>query len=181
MLIKAEESVLVIIDIQSKLMPAMMNPQAMIQRVQALAKAAQLLGVPVITTEHYAEKIGGTVEELQGLLGTVVHKKTFSAAREESFLKALPSTPKTLLFVGSETHVCVLQSLLETDLLSDHQCYLVADACNSRTQDNFDAAVRRVEQAGIGLLSTEMVLFEWLEHGDHPHFKEIHSLLKSFT
>lgn len=180
MLIKASDCVLVIIDIQSKLMPAMMNPQAMIQRVQALAKAAELLGIPVITTEHYADKIGGTVPELQGLTGTVVHKKTFSAAREESFLQVLPNTPKTLLFVGAETHVCVLQSLIETDLQTDHQCYLIADACNSRTVANYEAAIRRVEQQGIGVLSTEMVLFEWLESGEHPHFREVLGLLKAF-
>lgn len=180
MLMKASECVLVIIDIQAKLMSALMNPDSMIQRAHALAKAAQLLGVPVITTEHYPDKIGTTVTELDGLTGTIIHKQTFSAAREPSFLAALPKTPKTLLFLGSETHVCVLQSLLETDMLTDHECYLVTDACNSRSPINFEAALKRVEQQGIGLLSTEMVLFEWLESGENPHFKEIHSLLKPF-
>ena len=181
MLMRASDCVLIIIDIQAKLMPALLNPESMIQRAYALAKAAQLLGVPVITTEHYADKIGATVSDLDGLTGTLVHKKTFSAAREQSFLQALPKESKNLLFTGSETHVCVLQSLLETDMLTDHQCYLVSDACNSRSQTNFDAALRRVEQQGIGLLSTEMVLFEWLESGDNPHFKEIHNLLKPFN
>ena len=181
MLIQADNCVLIIIDIQTKLMPALMNPEAMIQRAYALAKSAQLLDVSVITTEHYADKIGSTVSDLDGLTGTVIHKKTFSAAREPSFLQALPKESKNLLFIGSETHVCVLQSLLETDMLTDHQCYLITDACNSRSQTNFDAALKRIEQQGIGLLSTEMVLFEWLEIGDNPHFKEIHSLLKPFN
>lgn len=180
MLINPSESVLVIIDVQSKLMSAMMNPAAMIQRIHALAKAAQLLGIPVVTTEHYADKIGSTVDDLQGLTGQVIYKKTFSAARETSYLEVLPRTPKTLLFTGAETHVCVLQSLIETEVWTDHQCYLVSDACNSRTPDNFNSALERAKQHGIGVVSTEMVLFEWLESGDHPHFREILSLLKDF-
>lgn len=186
LLLKTEECIFVMIDIQTKLMAAIHHADKVIQYAEALLKTAQLLNIPVITTEHYPEKIGSTVAELCPYRGEVVTKTTFSAAREEVFLATLKKISEAghrhqVLFFGCETHVCVLQSLLDTVQLGSYRCHLIVDACGSRKEIDKSLAVSRAEKAGVSMLSTEMVLFECLESGAHPHFKAMMSLIKSLN
>lgn len=185
MLLKVSDCILVMIDLQTRLMPAMQHGSKTIQYAHALTKAAKALGVPVITTEHYPDKIGHTVDALADTKGVVVEKTTFSAAKEPLFMKVLTQLIETtyrtkLLFFGAETHVCVLQSLLETaEVLNDRvTCCLIQDACASRKEMDYRIGIKRAEQNNIKLLSTEMVLFEWLESGENPQFKEIIQIVK---
>ncbi|MDY3330669.1 MAG: isochorismatase family protein [Pelistega sp.] len=186
MLLKTEECIFVMIDIQTKLMTAIDSADKVIQCAEALVKTAQLLNIPVITTEHYPEKIGSTVTELSPYRGEVVNKTTFSAVRESIFVETLHKISEAghrhqVLFFGCETHVCVLQSLLDTVQLGNYQCHLIVDACGSRKDSDKTLALTRAKRAGVSLLSTEMVLFECLESGEHPHFKAVMKLIKSLN
>jgi len=186
MLLRAQDCIVVMIDHQEKLMPSMMNVQQVLANSLAILKATDLFKIPVITTEHYPDKIGKTISDLYAYRGEVIEKKTFSAAKEHGFIQKLAEisqhTKRThLLFIGCETHVCVLQSLLGIHEQNHYQCYLVVDACGSRKSIDKEMALRRASQAGVTLLSTEMVLFEWLESGDNPFFKPIIQDIKQLT
>jgi hypothetical protein len=93
--------------------------------------------------------------------------------------KATPPAPErgTLVLAGCEAHVCLLQTAL--DLLDEEQdVWVVTDACGSRTERNRDAAFDRLAAAGAELVTTEMVLFEWVRTADHPRFRDVLALVK---
>lgn len=203
MLLDVEECQLVLVDYQERLMPAMGATAEVVANAARLAQAARQLAVPVFVTEQNAPKLGPTVADLRSALGDyarVFPKMMFSAVEEGlgEWLKPAPkpvqgnarSLPRhlqkpavqgpdrgTIVLAGCEAHVCLLQTAL--DLLEDEMdVWVVVDACSSRTERNRDAAFDRLAGAGVELVTTEMVLFEWLRGAEHPLFKEIQSLIK---
>jgi nicotinamidase-related amidase len=203
MLLDAEECQLVLVDYQSRLMPAIHEAQAVTANAVRLARIAQLLSVPLWVTEENPEGLGGTVPELQQhAAGRILSKMTFDgsqvllprlrpAARPQQqggnarslpkhLQKAAPPPPagrESIVIAGCEAHVCLLQTalgLLEEEL----EVWVVTDACNSRSERNRDAAFDRLAGAGAELVTTEMVAFEWLRDADHPRFKDVLALVK---
>ena len=81
------------------------------------------------------------------------------------------------VLAGVEAHVCLLQTALDL-LEADFEVWVVTDACTSRTERNRDAAYDRLAAAGAELVTTEMVLFEWLRSAEHPQFKAVQALIK---
>ncbi len=198
MLLEAQASQLVLVDYQERLMPAIAGHAEVVANALRLARAAQLLEVPIWGTEQNPSKLGGNVPELRALCQRTLAKMHFSAMAEGlgEWLQppAKPvagnarSLPKHLqkpagaergsvVIAGCEAHVCLLQTALE--LLEDElEVWVVTDACGSRTERNRDAAFDRLAGAGAELVTTEMVLFEWLETAEHPQFKAVHGLIK---
>jgi nicotinamidase-related amidase len=198
MLIETSASQLVLIDLQAKLMPAMFESSFVLQNAVRLAQAARLMRVPVTVTEQYPEGLGATVPELSEFAREPLVKTEFSAVdaglievlQEIGTPKASPnlkSVPKHLqktptnsrtdiIIAGVEAHVCVLQTVL--GLLEDFDVYVVTDACSSRTERNRDAAYDRLAAEGASLVTTEMVLFEWLRSSEHAQFKAVQALIK---
>jgi nicotinamidase-related amidase len=203
MLLELEESQLVLVDYQERLMPVMAGAAETVLNAARLAQAARLLKVPVFVTEQNAPKLGPTVADIRAVLGDyarVFPKLMFSAVEEGlgEWLKPEPkpvqgnarSLPKhlqkpaqhgpdrgTIVLAGCEAHVCLLQTAL--DLLEDEMdVWVVVDACASRTERNRDAAFDRLAGAGVELVTTEMVLFEWLRGAEHPQFKAVQALIK---
>jgi nicotinamidase-related amidase len=198
MLIETPASQLVLIDLQAKLLPAIFEGPLVLQNALRLAKAAQMLRVPVSVTEQYPEGLGATVAELAEFAREPLVKTEFSAVdaglieilHEIGTPKASPnakSVPKHLqksptntrtdiIIAGVEAHVCVLQTVM--GLLDDFDVYVVTDACSSRTERNRDAAYDRLAAEGASLVTTEMVLFEWLRGAEHAQFKAIQALIK---
>lgn len=203
MLLEVEESQLVLVDYQERLMPAMAGAQEVVANASRLAQAARMLKVPVFVTEQNAPKLGPTVTELRTALGDyarVFPKMMFSAVEEglgewlqppqkpvQGNARSLPKHLQkpavqgperaSVVLAGCEAHVCLLQTAL--DLLEDEMdVWVVVDACGSRTERNRDAAFDRLAGAGVELVTTEMVLFEWLRGAEHPSFKAIQSLIK---
>jgi nicotinamidase-related amidase len=202
MLMDADDSQLVLIDYQERLMPAVWEGQACLDNAMRLAQAAHLLGVPVWSTEQNPSKLGSLPTALKALCTQTLAKLQFSACEEGllELLRPAPvakpsqgnarSLPKHLqkpaqpepgrnqvVLVGVEAHVCLLQTAL--DLLEEEMdVWVVTDACSSRTERNRDAAFDRLAGAGVELVTTEMVLFEWLRTAEHPHFKEMQALIK---
>lgn len=176
MLMRADRSILLIIDIQERLCPALHDAEALVENSGWLIQVARKLGVPVRVSEQYPKGLGPTVAALRPLLEgvTPVEKLRFSTAREAGLL---PGGERPQVVVcGAETHVCVLQTVLE--LLEDgRQVFVVEEAVASRTAANKELALARMRQAGAQIVSREMVAFEWMERAGTEVFKEISKTL----
>jgi len=202
MLLELESSQLVLIDYQTRLMPAMADSDEVVANAVRLAQLAGLLEVPAFFTEQNPSGLGNTVPQLSDQLlaarAKVLAKMQFSAVEEglaemlqpppkppqgnarslpKHLQKQLPNPSKTIVLAGCEAHVCLLQTAL--DLLEEEfDVWVVTDACSSRTERNRDAAFDRLAGAGVELVTTEMVAFEWLRTAEHPSFRAAQSLIK---
>ena len=202
MLLDVEESQLVLVDYQDRLMPAIHEGDAVLANALRLARIAQLLQVPLWATEENPAGLGATVEGLRSLVaGRVVTKMAFDGSEgllprlrpaakpaqggnarslPRHLQKAAPppaTTRDTIVLAGCEAHVCLLQTalgLIEEEL----DVWVVTDACGSRTERNRDAAFDRLAAAGAELVTTEMVAFEWLKDAGHPRFKDVLGIVK---
>lgn len=179
MLINGDRACFVLVDVQERLCPAMDDPRRVIVNNQRLLKGAALLDVPVLATEQYPQGIGHTMADLRPLLpdGAVVEKMSFSAAGEAAFMDRLKGLGRDQVIVaGTEAHVCVQQTVLGLKA-AGWDVFVVADACSSRHPVDEAASMARMAAAGVGVVTTEMVLFEWLGRADHPQFRTIHQTL----
>ncbi len=176
--LSAHDTMVLLVDMQTGLLPAIADHQALIQRTACLLQAAQLMGVPVIATEHYADKIGPTDPALRRWVDHVIHKTHFDATRESRFLAELPRRRTRVLLLGTEAHVCVLQTGLGMTNLGLSPI-LVTDCAGSRRVRDFDAACTRWDHYGLERITAEMAMFEWLETPIHPQFREVLALIKS--
>lgn len=176
----ADQSVLIVIDIQGKLAALAYDKEKTYKNIQALIKAAQILDIPILWTEQAPEKIGPTIEEIASLLHYLkpIRKKAFSCYLEKTFIDALKKiNRKQIIVAGIETHVCVYQTV--ADLAAQkYTVQVVADAVSSRTKENKDLALERIRSTGATLTATEMVICELLRTSEHPRFKEVLSLIK---
>lgn len=181
MLIRADSSCLLVVDIQDRLAPVMAEPEKVVGNTALLLKAASRLDVPVLVSEQYPAGIGHTVSELTDLLarGCVVEKMHFSCLGEDAYRRRLETFGRPQAVVaGIEAHVCVLQTT-EDLLAAGHDVFVVADATSSRKRSNHEAALERLQSAGARIVTTEMVLFEWLAKAGTAAFKDIIPLIKS--
>ena len=200
MLLEATESQLVLIDFQARLMPAMVDGASSVANALRLAKVAKMMDVPVWGTEQNPDALGSNIPELKALCRKTLAKAHFSAVQDglgdwlrppskpqsgnaRSLPKHLQKTSPvpdergTVVLAGCEAHVCLLQTALE--LLDDEfDVCVVTDACSSRSERNRDAAFDRLAGAGVELVTTEMVIFEWLRSHEHPKFREVLPLIK---
>ena len=200
MLIDVDESQLVLVDFQPRLQVAMHEAEAVWANASRLAQAARLLDVPVWGTEQNPSKLGALSPELRDVCQRVLAKMQFSAVEEglAAWLQPPPAAPrgnarslprhlqkpqpeqpgrKSIVLAGVEAHVCLLQTAL--DLLDEEfEVWVVTDACASRTERNRDAAYDRLAGAGAELVTTELVLFEWLRTAEHPDFQAVQALIK---
>jgi nicotinamidase-related amidase len=177
MALAASACTLLLIDLQGRLMPAIAGAQTVVENAGRLAEAARLLDVPILATEQNPAGLGGTVEALANVPSATLPKTYFDATREEKFEASLPSGRPTMVVAGCETHVCVLQTVLGL-LKGGRSVALVRDAVGSRRETSRDAALARAKAHGAELVTTEMVIFEWLETSDHPRFREALSLVR---
>lgn len=178
--INKEDAVLVLIDFQERLMPAMKNSDELEASVFKLIKGCRILGVPSIVTQQYTKGLGPTVAHLHEALGDYepVEKTAFSAAGEPAFMDQLEKTGlRTVLLAGIEAHVCVQQTALDL-LEKGYKVYLIIDCIASRSNNDKKFAQRRMSEAGAVVTTCEAVLFELLGDAKKPGFKEISSLVK---
>jgi nicotinamidase-related amidase len=171
---------LVVVDVQEAFRPAVADFDAVARNAAALIQGAKVLGVPVLVTEQYPKGLGRTVPELARHLGGVVpiEKLCFSAADSPDFAGALADTGRDqVLLCGIESHVCVNQTA--DDLLGmGREVHVARDAVSSRTAENRELGLAKMERAGAVVTSTETALFELLRAAGTPEFKEIQRLVK---
>lgn len=172
----ARTATLVVVDVQSKLVPVIDGGAAVVENVGRLIAAAELLAVPVLFTEQNVARLGSTVAELPVNRAAVVHKMSFDSVRADGFLERLAGD-RIAVVVGCEAHVCVLQTVLSL-IESGRRVFVVRDAVGSRRSESKETALRRMEQHGAEIVTTEMVVFEWLGTAEHPRFRETVALIK---
>lgn len=207
MLLDADDSQLVLVDYQARLMPAVFENERVVANALRLARMARLLEVPVWGTEQNPDGLGPSVPELRAAIeaagGKTLAKMHFNAVDDgladwlrppvrkvtgggnaRSLPKHLQKAPPpeeegraVIVIAGCEAHVCLMQTALGL-LEEEFEVWVVTDACSSRTERNRDAAFDRLAGAGAELVTTEMVAFEWLRTAEHPAFREVLALVK---
>jgi nicotinamidase-related amidase len=201
MLLDFEDSQLVLVDYQARLLPAIHEADKVLGNAVRLARVAQLLGIGAIGTEQNPAGLGENDPAIKALCRRTLAKTHFSACADglvewlrpqarpqggnarslpKHLQKAVPApalAANTVVIAGCEAHVCLLQTSL--DLLDEEfDVWVVTDACSSRTERSRDAAFDRLAAAGAELVTTEMVAYEWLRNCEHPQFRPVLELLK---
>jgi nicotinamidase-related amidase len=177
-LLSRYDSALLVIDVQEKLCPAILNGTNLVWNITRLIEGAKALQIPTWATEQYPEKLGPSLPEIRDRIPTRWEKRMFSCRECEPLFVAAQAQPiRHILIVGIETHVCVLQTVL--DLLAEGFCVsLAVDAIGSRAALDHEIALRRLEASGATLTTTEAALFEWCETSTAAEFKQISALVK---
>ena len=175
------DAVLVVIDVQEKLCQAMDEKilAALTKRISILQTAAQELQIPQLVTEQYVKGLGATIAGLkEGLSTPAIEKMTFSCCGEPAFPEALQKHGrKQIIVTGMETHVCVLQTVLQL-LEAGYIVHVVADAVMSRKKENWQIGLAMAQQAGAVITSTETALFQLLRVAGSEEFKKISKLVR---
>lgn len=174
MLIDAQQSALLVVDVQERLLPAIDDWQRTLDAVIWLVQVARRLEVPVLASEQYPKGLGHTHADVLAVLpvGAVAEKIHFSCLPDECLAPLSGSERQQIVVCGTEAHVCVLQTVIDLNL-AGKDVFVVADAVGSRTPENKALALERMRQYGIEIVSREMVAFEWLRKAGTPLFREI--------
>jgi nicotinamidase-related amidase len=176
-------TVLVVIDVQERLLPVIDDASALLLNLERLIRGCHVLGVPAILTEQYVKGLGPTVEPIRRAFDETsgyrpVEKSCFSAYGCAPFATRLRELGRRqILLAGVETHVCVYQTA-EDLLASGLSVSVIADAVSSRTAQNRELALRRLASDGAKLSSTEMALFELTVNAGTDEFRAISKLVK---
>jgi len=179
-MLSADNTALLIIDIQEKLFRVMHNQEALQEKAITIIQGAQMLDLPVLLTEQYPKGLGQTIPEITQVLHTYepIEKQTFSCCNNQDFLQALKqSGASQILVTGIETHVCIYQTVSQL-LERDYHVEIVADAVTSRFPGDREIALERMQRDGARMTSVEMALFAMLQSAGDPRFKEISKLVK---
>ena len=180
MLLERDKSCLIVIDIQEKLIQAMCEAETVVANTERLLKAAERLGVPALFSEQYPKGLGPTVAALAPYAAKAgpVEKTEFSCATAPGFVDKLRATGRAqAVLAGIEAHVCVLQTALGLRQ-QGFAVFVVADAVSSRKAESAALALERMRAAGVSVVTTEMVIFEWLGRAGSPEFKALSALVK---
>jgi hypothetical protein len=175
---RAENAAVVAIDIQDKLLAKIPSATELVRHAGFVLDVAAALEVPVRATEQYPKGLGPTTAEIARRLPANLPAKTaFSCCGASTFLEELEMLRRpNVVLVGMETHVCVAQTALDL-LHAGLHVFLPVDALAARSTLDHDIALRRLEQAGAVLTTSEAIAFEWMCDAAHPQFKAVSALV----
>ena len=179
-MLKTQDAVLVLVDIQGKLARLMHEKDHLFRSLQTLIKGLQVLEVPILWMEQNPKGLGPTIPEVADLLPDMdpMSKMSFSCCRNEAFAKALAAVNrKQVLIAGIETHICVYQTTIEL-IDMGYGVHVVADAVSSRTEANRAIGLQKMKDAGASWTSVETVLFELLGDAQGKQFKAMLKIVK---
>ncbi len=175
MLIRAKDSALIVIDMQERLVPAMLAPARTLKNAALLIEAAREMRVPALLTEQYPAGLGKTMPEVSSVSKglPVFEKLHFSCMEDSSFADALTALDREqIVLAGMEAHICVVQTAASL-LDAGYQVFVASDATASRSSESEQACLHRLSAAGVGIVTTEMVVFEWLGKAGTESFKKM--------
>src|SRR6266849_453164 len=178
----ALQCALIVVDIQEKLLPPIVQKEQLLKNSQLLIRLAGILKIPTLMSTRYAKGLGETVPEIASLLPDVraIDKQRFSCFGSDVFcslLKRLPGNRNTVLLCGMESHICVTQTALDA-LRQGYIVHVASDAVSSRTEWNWKIGLERMRAAGAVISSTEMIIYELMRSSSSPAFKEMLPHLK---
>lgn len=174
----AAKTACLIVDVQEKIYPLMFEPLELLDKLKLMIQAAQLLNLPLVTTEQYPKGLYHTIQALKDLLGPSQHyftKTTFSACQDPTIREALKQEQWILL--GIEAHVCIQQTAYDL-IQMGKQVVVISQAISSRSIYDYSTAIAEMRDMGARIASCEAVLFELLGDSKHPQFKAISQLIK---
>jgi nicotinamidase-related amidase len=180
MLIERNHSLLLLVDVQDRLVPAMDDPATMLANCVLLLKSAARLGVPVLASEQYPQGLGATVAELRELLPpeATLPKTAFACGADPQIASRISASGRGQVVVaGIEAHVCILQTALGLQA-AGLDALVVADATTSRRPASKSVALDRLRDNGIEVVTAEMVMFEWLGRAATDEFRELSKLIR---
>ena len=175
MLMNANKSMLLVVDLQEKLTPHVVDHQELTEYCAWLMELANTLEIPTLVSEHYPKGLGHTLSALKSHVAqeNILEKVHFSCASESKCLEAIHGFGrKQIVIVGIEAHVCILQTAIEL-LEQDLDVFVVADAISSRALSDKQMALGRMRHVGVQIVTKEMVFFEWVHKAGTPQFKEL--------
>ncbi len=174
-----DHSLLLVIDVQTRFLAPIFEAERVEARVKFLCEVATLFGVPILATEQYPERMGGTVESLLPFVGKPHRKMEFSGFQQADFVDKIKLSGRTqIVVVGIETHICVTQTCLD---LKDGGFNVVVcpDAVSARSQDRHKLGMERMRDAGIIPVHTEAVAYEWCHSAENPQFRDMLTIVKN--
>jgi len=175
-MLTVENALVLMIDMQEKLVNAT-NAQNEVKRAKIVLDSAKLLEIPIVVTEQYPKGLGSTINDL-AQDNNVFEKTSFPCLLENNIKTAIEnSNRKQIILFGIESHICVYQTALNL-LDSGYEVYMVKDASASRAKSEYETVLQLMQQAGIKVTTTEIVVFELLKTAKHPKFKEVQALIK---
>lgn len=184
MLLDSSRAQVIAVDLQERLLPAMSETRQVVERTELIAAATRRFGIPATLSEQYPQGLGPTFSHVRTVFGngaSVFEKLHFSCLRDPALgahLSDLRASGRNqVIILGIETHVCVAQTAFDLH----HQGYevsVVIDACSSRRAADKDTAISRFRDHGIQVVTTEMVVFEWLERAGTDDFRAMAPLIK---
>lgn len=178
---EAEDTCLVVVDVQERLFPHIFEHGDLEKNLNTLIKGIKELDIPIIVTEQYTKGLGFTIHSLKDSLGESYkpnEKMAFSCCGDEAFISELRMTgKKNVLLTGIETHVCVLQTAVDLRERG-FNVGIVADCVSSRNYSDKEYALERMKQEGVFITSKESILFELLKVSGTDTFKAISKLVK---
>ncbi|WP_280156651.1 hydrolase [Piscinibacter sp. XHJ-5] len=178
--VHAGASALVLVDYQARLMPAIHDAANVTANAVLLARAAQVLDIPVLATEQNPSGLGPNLEQIRAACARTLPKTHFDACADglvEALHDARPTCSQVVI-AGCEAHVCMMQTALGL-IRAGKRVWVVANASGSRRPTDHAAAMSRLAQAGAAIVTHEMVLFEWLDDCMHPRFRDVLDLVKA--
>lgn len=179
-ILSKENTALVVVDVQEKLLPYVADKEKVTENLQMLIRFAYIMGMPIMLTEHYPKGLGRTVPEIKEVLKEYrpIEKVIFSCFGSEEFKSKLKELgAKRLMLSGIESHICIEQTALDA-LDAGYEVHVIADAISSRTPRNLEIGVEKTRQFGAVISSTEMAMYEIMERADTREFKEVLKLVK---
>lgn len=174
-----EESLLLVVDIQERLVPAMKYGEKVIKNTNILVAGAKEMNIPIVVTEQYPKGLGKTVSEISsGLDGVEVFEKTLFSACTEELVECLEKWgKKKIILTGMETHVCVFQTV--RDLIGlGYEVFVASDGLSSRYEENHRNGLELMKDVGAVITNTETILFDLLKIAGTSEFKVISKLIK---
>lgn len=176
MLLQQHSSGLVLIDVQEKLTPHVLHADKLVTRCAWLMRLANALSLPILVSEQYPSGLGQTVPSLKACVTPYIpiEKVYFSCYRDNGFMAQWQQlNKKQMVIMGIETHVCVLQTAIDVKQSTDCDVFVVVDAVSSRSDMDHRYGLKRMKQAGIELVTSEMVFFEWVRRAGTTEFKAL--------
>ena len=177
-----DRAMLLVIDLQTKLLPRIEDWEVILDTAELLVRGAQLFGLPILATAQYVKGLGPLHERVARPLKVaevpVMEKLTFSVCADDAMKRRLMEIDRPQVIVtGVEAHVCVQQTVL--DLVSmDYTVFVCADGIGSRGALDLDLSLSRMQQAGAAVTTAEAVLFELCHVAGTERFKKLLELVK---
>ena len=168
------KALIMLIDLQHKLLPHIANSQALLENVVKLTRFCEIASLPILVTEQYPEGLGPTVSEIKAQLKTgtpIITKTTFSCLKDSEIAEFIAnSNHSNIIVAGIESHICVSQTVCDLRAAS-HVVHVLADCIGSRSEIDHTIAIQKMRTAGAVITTLEAFMYETLTSSKHPAFK----------